>query len=134
MAITWRRVKKLNTPDSISIFENKYGFSIPTDLKDCIFANNGGRPSPKVFAIDSGTEYEVKSLLSYNEEDSDSIYKVIDFFVKNYKKSLLPFAKDSGDNYYCVQEGKIVLWTQDMEVYPICDTFSDFIKRLEIGR
>ena len=127
MTITWRRVKKLNEPDAISAFEERYGFLIPNALKECISKNNGGRPNPKVFTTNSGAEYEVKALLSYNAEDVESIYKVIDFFIKEYGTSMLPFAEDSGGNYYCVKEGKIVFWTQDMEVYPICDTFSDFI-------
>ncbi len=134
MAITWRRIKKLNTPDAISAFEKKYGFSVPTDLKDCILAYNGGRPTPKVFSTDSGVEYEVKSLLSYNEEDVENIYKVIDFFLKEYCTSVLPFAKDSGGNYYCVKDGKIVFWTQEMEMFPICNTFSDFIDLLDCGQ
>ena len=134
MAIIWRRVKKLNTPDAISAFETKYGFVIPADLKDCISDNNGGRPTPKVLVTDTGAEYEVKSLLSYNEEDTENIYKVIDFFVKEYGTSVLPYAKDSGGNYYCVKDGKIVFWTQDMEFYPICASFSDFIKLLEAGQ
>lgn len=102
--------------------------------KGCIFNNNGGNPTPKVLVTDTGTEYEVKSLLSYNEEDTENIYKVIDFFVKNYGTSVLPYAKDSGGNYYCVKNGKIVFWTQDMEFYPVCASFSDFIKLLEAGQ
>lgn len=134
MAITWRSVKKLNAPDPVGVFEKKYGFVIPDDLESCIINNNGGRPTPKVFTTDAGAEYEVKSLLSYNEEDSENIYKVIDFFVKNYGTTVLPFARDSGGNYYCVKNGKIVFWTQEMEFYSVCDSFSDFIKLLEDGQ
>ena len=130
MALTWRRIKPLKSENALADFENRYGFSIGNELKDFIINHNGGRPIPKTMITDNGEEYEVKCFLSFNPDDTDSVYKVIDFFTDNYSNSLLPFAKDSADNYFCLKDGKIILWFQDMTDTPICDSFSKFLELL----
>lgn len=130
MDILWRRVKPLKSNDLIDSFEKKYGYIVPEELKEVIIANNGGRPSPKILTNKVGQDFEIKSLLSYNNDDVENIYRIIDFFVENYNRELLPFAMDSAGNYYCINNKRVILWTQDDEIITVCDSFNEFIKLL----
>ena len=78
----------------------------------------------------NGEENDVKMLLSYNENDPENIYKVIEYFIKSYNGSLIPFASDSAGNYYCEQGKRIVLWTQNNEIMPVCNSFLSFLDSL----
>ena len=83
-----------------------------------------------IIELKNGEENDVKLLLSYNERDPENIYKVIEYFVKTYNGTLIPFAVDSAGNYYCEQGKRIVLWTQNKEILPICNSFSQFLEAL----
>lgn len=130
----WSKPKPLNNPIAIKQLEEKYDFSLSDDLVNCILANNGARPRPNTIELENGEENDVKVLLSYNDSDSENIYKVIEYFVNTYNSKLIPFAVDSAGNYYCEQEKKIVLWTQNEEILPVCNSFSQFLESLyELG-
>lgn len=128
--IEWFRVKPLTDKKAIDKLENKYNFKLPKDLKDCIKNNNGGYPNLNIIRTKTGREYDVRMLLSYNKEDYTNIYKSIDYF-RNNGKTLIPFAIDSGGNYFCIENGKIVLWTQEDDTYDICNTFTEFLNNLK---
>lgn len=126
----WARVKPLVNEKVIDSFENKYNLSLPSDFKKCIINNNAGRPRPNGIKAKNGDEFDVKMLLSFNEKDSENIYKVIDFFVNEFNGRLIPFASDSAGNYYCFDNDAVVLFTQDNEFIPVCDSFSSFVGSL----
>lgn len=131
MALTeWRRIKPLVNKDAVAAFEEKYALSVPEDFKKCVTENNAGRPLPNAIVSEDGIEFDVKALLSYNEDDIENIYKVIDYFIKHYNGALVPFASDSAGNYYCFYNEKIVLWTQENEMISICNNFTEFTEKL----
>lgn len=125
--VHWNKIKPLTNPDAITQFESRYHITIPDDLKNCIKEYNGGRPFPNTIKTKKGKEYDVKLLLSYNQEDIETIYKCISYF---YGKNLFPFAVDSSGNYYCICNDKVVLWVQNDKIYDISDSFSAFISSL----
>lgn len=126
----WSRPKPLENPLALKQLQEKYGFALSSELSNCILSNNGARPKPNTIVLKNGEENDVKMLLSYNQNDSESIYQVIEYFIKTYNGSLIPFALDSAGNYYCEQEKRIVLWTQNNEILPICNSFSQFLDSL----
>ena len=126
----WSRPKPLTNPIVIKQSEEKYGFSLSDDLVNCILSNNGARPRPNTIELKNGEENDVKLLLSYNDSDPENIFKVIEYFVNNYNGTLIPFAVDSAGNYYCEQGKRIVLWTQNKEILPVCNSFSQFLEAL----
>lgn len=131
MAVTqWRKVKPLEDDGAIEQLQKKYGVKLSKDLADCIRTNNGGRPKPNGIIFGNGTESDVKALLSYNENDTENIYKVIEYFAKKYKGRAVPFAMDSCGNYYCEVNKKIVYWMQDGNVLPVCNSFEEFIEAI----
>lgn len=130
--ITWRRVKPLQQMDAIERFEERYGLSLPEDLKASIKLSNGGRPTPNVFRLHDGSLVDVKVMLSYNEEDVENIFKVIDSFIEEYGGDVIPFASDSGGNYYCIMKEQVVMWLhENNEFISVATSFSDFIDGLQ---
>lgn len=130
MAIQWNRTKPLENRSSVEQLQKKHNFTLSEDLAQCILDNNGARPKPNTIVLKNGEENDVKTLLSYNEKDPESIYKVIEYFINTYNGSLIPFASDSAGNYYCEQGEQIVLWTQDNEILPVCNNFRQFLDSL----
>lgn len=126
----WSRPKPLDNPMAVKQLQEKYGFALSGDLTNCILSNNGARPRPNTIVLKNGEENDVKMLLSYNENDPENIYKVIEYFIKTYNGSLIPFASDSAGNYYCEQGKRIVLWTQNNEIMPVCNSFPQFLDSL----
>ncbi len=126
----WSRPKPLENPMAVKQLQEKYGFALSGDLTNCILSNNGARPRPNTIVLKNGEENDVKMLLSYNENDPENIYKVIEYFIKTYNGSLIPFASDSAGNYYCEQGKRIVLWTQNNEILPVCNSFPQFLDSL----
>ena len=126
----WVRSKPLSNPNVIQQLEEQYHFSLSDDLKQCILSYNGARPRPNTIRLKNGEENDVKLLLSYNDCDPENIFKVIEFFVEEYDHKIIPFAVDSAGNYYCEQEKRIVLCTQNKEIIPVCNSFSQFLDSL----
>lgn len=126
----WIRSKPLENPLAVKQLQEKYNFSLSGDLVNCILSNNGAKPRPNTIVLKNGEENDVKMLLSYNENDPENIYKVIEYFIKSYNGSLIPFASDSAGNYYCEQGKRIVLWTQNNEIMPVCNSFLSFLNSL----
>ena len=126
----WSRPKPLDNPMAVKQLQEKYGFALSGDLTNCFLSNNGARPRPNTIVLKNGEENDVKMLLSYNENDPENIYKVIEYFIKTYNGSLIPFASDSAGNYYCEQGKRIVLWTQNNEIMPVCNSFPQFLDSL----
>lgn len=93
------------------------------------YKNNGGIPLKKEFFMND-TEYEVRYFLSFNEGDYNEIRTPMKAFLQETEGKIVPFAKDSGDNYYClhVETGKIYYWENEENLYyNIADTFETFV-------
>jgi len=128
--ITWKYVKPLSKTDAIENFEKKNGVSLPSDLKKCIKANNGGRPSFTVFDTNVSKERVFKTLLSFNESDAENIYKYFPI-IHSHSNSLIPFASDPFGNYICLQDSKVVLFLHETgKSEYIADSFSSLLEKL----
>lgn len=126
--VQWVRVKPLEDSESIDRLEKQYQFALSPALKTCIQNYNGGRPRPNTVRLANGQENDVKMLLSYNQADIETVYRVLPFFIDLFHGSVIPFATDSAGNYYCERAGEILLWIQGEEkLYPVCGGFSAFL-------
>lgn len=96
--VTWNNVKPLKETDAIEKFENKYGFEFPFNFKSFVEKYNGGSPSLKHFDLPFTKDTkEFKSLLSFNKNDPDSIYKTYDRL--DSKLNIIPVASCSNGDY-----------------------------------
>lgn len=127
----WLKMRPLKEDNLIEKIEKTYGFRLSDSLRNCLKEYNAGIPTPNVIRFKNGNESDVKRLLSYNEDDCECIYKIIDYFIKEYGGKIIPFALDSAGNYYCEQQGnEIVYWTQEQDIFPVCGDFEEFLKSL----
>lgn len=127
--ITWKYVKPLKNANAIETFEKVHSISFPSDLKEILFKYNGGRPSVKYYDTKTEKDKEFKTLLSFNEDDLETIYN--HYPLDSADKTLIPFASDPSGNYFVIKDGKIFLWLHEKdECVCLADSFSAFLKKM----
>ena len=72
--LSWKYVKPLLKTDAVDNFEKENNIFLPQDLKQCIMLNNVGRPSLNVFDTGVSKDRVFKTLLSFNEQDTENIF------------------------------------------------------------
>lgn len=127
--IKWDFVIALNNEDSIDKIKSKLNIEIPEDLINLIKNYNGGYPNKSSFNIKDYGTTDFKCLLSYNEEDDENIYDIIDYFIDKYNGGVLPFACDSGDGYYCISD-KGIIYVNDNKSYFISENINKLLLSL----
>jgi len=127
--LTWKYVKPLSNPTAIDEFEKAHGVVFPDDLKEILVANNGGRPSLRYYDLPKDKDKEFKTLLSFNMDDIETIYKR--YPVDSADKSLLPFASDPAGNLFVIKDCGIWLWNHenDSTVF-VASSFTAFLQLL----
>ena len=131
--IVWELVKPLNQGKAIDSMESRYQIKLPADLRACIIKNNGGSPYPCTFDFGENKGKTFGGLLSFNEGDTDSIYKYIKAFETSDGKGvkMFPFGIDPAGNFLCVKNGNIVFYYHETEQECfICKTFTELLDRL----
>lgn len=95
----WKYIKTLKNRSAVRDFLAENQVELPFKLVEILEEFNGGRPENKDFITSTGREYVFKSLLSYNEKDKETIYKVYpDLFMNT---SLFPIGTDPAGNFIC---------------------------------
>ena len=133
MKIICHDIKAITDCNAISDTENKYGFKLPLEVAEFFNLNNGGTPDDRYFVAEE-EEFELRSFLSFNEGDLNSIYKPMEYFQKNTKGKIIPLGYDSFDNYFCMnlENGCIYFYDHEDELYyRIFDSFAELIAVLE---
>lgn len=105
----------------LTAIEGKVGFPLPAELRAHYGKHNGGVPERRYFVDDRGTEYEIRQLLSMTHPafPGDVLFETSyeNLVVKKglIPKSLVPFARDSGDDFYCIdrETGGVVYYAME---------------------
>ena len=129
MSSICRSISSLEDVTKIDRLEDTYNINFPKQFKEFFAENNGGIPLKKEIEV-NGVEYEVRCFLSFMDDEYNSIKRPLEMFQKATKGKIAPFAKDSSDNYYCINldNGKIYYWEKEEDsYYAIADNFVDFI-------
>ena len=132
----WKYVKELKDKDLVLSFLKSKGVKLPAEVIELIEMHNGGRPLRKCFDTNKHKECVFKSLLSYNPDDLETIYKV-------YKKGcdtnfiemkLYPIALDPFGNFICVDlkdgERIVLLRMETLDVETVADNITLFVNSL----
>ena len=99
MEKNWKYVKPLEDSDSVRAFLKKYRINMPKSMIETLETYNGGRPADKRILTSAKREYVFKTLLSYNENDKETIYSV---YPDPFRKlGLYPIASEAAGNYVC---------------------------------
>lgn len=128
--IKWSFVHELKEKSAIHIFQEQINFNFPEDYVRIILNYNGGFPIPSTFDGKKGKEYSFNCLLSFNEEDDDSIYK---YYLVTQPYNIVPIANDGFGNYigYHKADSKLYFWNHESNEFDyISDTFNELLNKL----
>ena len=129
----WKYIKELKSLDLIDDYECLVKDVFCDSFRKCVIANNGGRPSSKVFDTDVSKERELKSFLSFNKDDRETVWKIFEWNKEELTNKYVPFAIDNFGNLICfdASNDKIVFINhEDMSVEFIADNFDSFMSGL----
>ena len=131
--MNWKYVKKLADEKSIERFEKQYNFKFSSDYIACVKENNGGRPSLSVFDTSKTKERTIKTLLSFNEEDRETLWKANKDLITIDEKKYIAIAVDNFGNYICFDgKDKIVFIDHESgDVEKVANSFSGFLDMLK---
>ena len=120
MAVICTEVVGISDPAVFGKLEKKYGFKFEENVKRFFKENNGGIPQQSTIKV-NGEEYEIRCFLSFNSGEYNSIDMPMDSFQKETNGKIIPVAKDSGDDYYCIhtENGKVYYWDKDGDLYQL---------------
>lgn len=129
----WKYVKALKSAELISEYEKKTGYVFDEAFKKCVMENNGGRPAKKVFDTDKTKERELKSFLSFNREDRETVWKILEWNKEELTDKYVPFVIDGFGNLICFDKSskKVVFVNhEDLSVEVIANDFEEFMSGL----
>ncbi len=129
MKIEWKRGSQID--DSlIERVEKFFAINLPEDFKIIVKNNNNGRPSVTTFDTQMSKEHVFKKLLSFKEEDLETVYKSKKV-LEQVDNSLFPIANDPFGNLICYKDEKLVYWLhEDNSVQFIANSFTQFLSKL----
>jgi len=130
--LQWKYVKQLSDENLISKYESENKVELEEEFKDIIKKYNGGRPRPNVFDTEVRKECVFKSLVSFNNDSSASIFEVTKWVNDSTNRKLVPFASEPSGNYICFTENNnIVSWMHETgNVEFICNSFNEFLEMM----
>lgn len=133
MITEWKYVKKLLSEDRIKEFEETVKLDLPEDFKKCVVQNNGGRPDLRTFDTDKEKERSFKSLLSFNTEDRETVWKTLDACEEELSDKYVAFGIDNFGNLICFDRKNssvIFLNAETLTTEYIAPTFTAFLDKL----
>ena len=129
----WKYVKTLLSAGCIDEFERLVRYTFPDEFKNCILCNNGGRPNKRVFDTNIQQERAIKSFLSFNKEDRETVWKIQDWNKEELSGKYVAFAIDNFGNLVCfdISNNKIIFYNHENgNIVQIADNFAEFMERL----
>lgn len=128
MKIEWKFASPISIEkvDEVAKMENTI---LPSFLKKVISEGNNGTPSKNAFSFGNNEE-DFKTLLSYNPNDKENVYKAIKI-LKEAGQHLYPFANDPAGDLICLEGTKVVLWDHETNtIIPLSNNVEDFFNSL----
>ena len=129
---SWKYVKPLKSKDDINHFESTNNVKLPDDIISCFLNHNGGRPDKKTFDTENSKERVLKTLLSFNEGDIETIWSAFSV-ISSTQSQLVPIASDPSGNFICYNASMqcIELWLHETDTTEkISDNFTAFLDML----
>ena len=131
--MNWKYVKPLQSENLINDFECLVCYEFPEEFRDCVLQFNGGRPERKGFDTDVNAGRELKSFLSFNSDDRETVWKIHEWNKEELANKYVAFAIDNFGNLICFDADNdevVFLNHEDLSVEHIANTFSEFLELL----
>lgn len=131
--MTWKCIKPLESIKNIDDYECMVRYSLPDDFRECVITNNGGRPEYRCFDTDKAKERVLKSFLSFNRNDKETVWKLYEWKKEQFENKYVPFAIDNFGNLICFDADNdhiVFLNHENSSVENVADSFSSFFDSL----
>lgn len=129
----WKYVKPIKSADLIKDFEALVNYVFDDHFRRCVMNNNGGRPSKKAFDTDKSKERELKSFLSFNHEDKETVWKIFEWNKEELTDKFIPFAIDNFGNLICFDASNdhvVFINIENVTSEKIANSFAEFLELL----
>lgn len=131
--MNWKYVKPLKSIKNIDDFECLVKYVFPEEFRKCVIENNGGHPELCCFNTDKAKERALKSFLSFNKNDRETVWNLYEWSKDELADKYVPFAIDNFGNLICfnVDNDHIVFINHEsLSIEFINSTFAEFVNSL----
>lgn len=135
----WKGPRPVVGPDEVEKLEAAWGVRLPEEYRSTAHLRHGMAPEPNVFDIGDGANV-FNNLLTLTSGRHESAYAISTTYelIKPYVPSgIYPFGTTPGGEYLCFDyresstgQPGVVLVTIEMEIYPVADSFREFLEGL----
>lgn len=131
-SMDWRYIKPLSSEERIDEFENLVNYNFPSSFKNIVKQYNGARPKCCLFNTVWKTGRELKSFLSFNRDDKETIWEMYKVSVLETNGKYIPFAIDHFGNMICfARDGQIIFLNHEtLKTESIASSFDEFMNSL----
>ncbi len=129
----WKYVKPLKSENLINDFERLICYEFPKEFRNCVLQFNGERPERREFETSMSSGIELKSFLSFNVDDKETVWKIYEWNKDELSNKYAAFAIDNFGNLICfdTDNGKVVFLNhENLSIEHIANTFAEFMKLL----
>lgn len=128
----YKYIKPLESTDNINSFESSINFVFPEDFKVFVKNFNGSTPEHAIFDTDVCLERVIKTFLSFNQDDKESVWTIYVLSRKVHKHIYAPFAIDVFGNLICFDDRHQVIFIdhETLSVEFVAVSFNEFINKL----
>ena len=131
--MNWKYIKSIKFQDSIKEFEETYRFEFPESFKEIAEKYNGARPEKDIYDTNKTKERTIKSLLSFNKDDKETIWKINEYSTEELGDKYVAFAIDHFGNLICFSKSDksiIFMNMETVEIEAIASNFGGFLDKL----
>ncbi len=125
-------------PGEFEVVERQWGVSLPDEYKSVASIHQGMTPNPHIIDIGRG-DSSICAFLTISEDESSRVYSIRDahsLLKTHTPPGVYPFALTGSGEYICFDyrdapsQPRIVFVTVEMDIYPIANSFSEFLEKL----
>lgn len=133
----WKEVHPV-APGEIQQLEASWGVRLPEDYKELVSAHQGMTPDPGSFKVGRGSNaFNVLLTITRDEKSvSYSAQHVYDVIRPHVPAGIHPFGETPGGEQLCfdyregAEQPRVVLVTVEMFIYPVANSFREFLAGL----
>ncbi|KFA93173.1 SMI1/KNR4 family protein [Archangium violaceum] len=121
--------------------EHQWNVKLPQQYRELVLEHQGMGPEPCAFDVGTGNDaFSVLLIVSADrEKEAYSVKQARRVLEPHVPAGIFPFALTPGGEYLCFdyressEQPKVTLVTVEMFIYPVADSFTDFMARLHDG-
>lgn len=131
--MNYKYVKPVKSAKLLDDYENLTGYELPKNYRNFVIEFNGGRPERKGFSTSAGESRELKSFLSFNPDDKETVWQAYERLKNEFNGRYLAFAIDNFGNLICfdINENSVIFLNhENLSVEYVTDSFTSFLNML----